>query len=145
MLPDKEQLPKLTREGVDKCFGCGQSNPVGLKLHFHCDTEKAEADFVTGEWHQGWPGIVHGGIIYSLLDEAMGYAVFPLGVNCLTAKSEIIFKHPAPIGETLHLTGIITKKTRRLIQTAGTITLPDGTIVAEGTALMYVTNQEQER
>jgi beta-phosphoglucomutase family hydrolase len=143
MFPSKDQLPKLTRKGVNKCFGCGRENPIGLKLNFRHDGEKAQAEFLPGEFHQGWPGIIHGGIIYTLLDEAMGYAVYPLGVNCLTAKTEVVFKRPAPVGEPLILTGVLTRKTRKLIHTAATLTLKDGTLIAQSSGLMYVINHEE--
>ena len=136
-----ERRLTLTREGISKCFGCGQENPIGLKLRFHCEEGKAEAEFIPGELYQGWSGIVHGGILYTLLDEAMAYAVYPQGINCVTAKSEIRFKTPALIGEPLLISATVIRKRKRLIEAKASITSKDGTIVAEGGALMYVTNE----
>ncbi|MFC1962064.1 PaaI family thioesterase, partial [Chloroflexota bacterium] len=53
------------------CFGCGQNNPIGLKLKFKKDGDGVRTEFTPGESYQGWPGMVHGGIIGCLLDEAM--------------------------------------------------------------------------
>ena len=140
---DREQPINLSLEGLDKCYGCGQNNPFGLKLQFRCDEDKAEAEFIPGELHQGWPGIVHGGIICALLDEAMGYAVYPHGIRCLTAKVEVRFKHPALIGDSLVVTATIARRTSRLVETSSVITRKDGTIVAEGKSTMYVISQDK--
>ena len=140
MLP--EEGLQLSREATNKCFGCGSENPIGLKLHFHRNLDSVEAEFTPSELHQGWPSIVHGGILFTLLDEAMGYAFVFRGINGVTARAEAAFKHPAPIGETLYISATISKETRRLVETRATIKLKNGTVVAEGKALMYVVNRE---
>jgi acyl-coenzyme A thioesterase PaaI-like protein len=129
-----------TREDLPKCFGCGQENPIGLKLSFQWDGQTATAEFSPGELHQGWPGLVHGGIISCLLDEAMAYATVFQGLTCLTAKMWAKLKHPVPLGEPLAIAATMTKKTRRLVETKATITLKDGTLAVEGAATMYILN-----
>jgi uncharacterized protein (TIGR00369 family) len=143
MMLSGEQQIRLSREGLHRCFGCGQENPIGLKLRFNCDEDKAEAEFTPDELYQGWPGIVHGGIVFTLLDEAMTYAIRPQGINCLTAKTEIRFKRPALVGESLVVTASITMKRKRLIEARAAVTLKDGTIIAEGKSLMYVISSEK--
>ena len=123
-----------------QCFGCGQDNPIGLKLSFRWDGHSARAEFTPTELHQGWPGMVHGGITLCLLDEAMGYAALFEGVHCVTARMEVKLKHLTPVNETLTITSSVVKKTRRLIETRADIFLPDGTLVAEGTATQFVVN-----
>lgn len=120
------------------CFGCGQNNPIGLKLDFQWDGKTARTEFTPTEFHQAWPGIVHGGIITSMLDEAMAYACRFEGMNCVTGKMQIKFKRPASIDEPLIITGSITRKAKRLIETKASVSLPDGTLVAEGTATQFV-------
>jgi acyl-coenzyme A thioesterase PaaI-like protein len=127
-----------TREDLPMCFGCGRENPIGLKLDFQWDGKTATAEFSPGEFHQGWPGLVHGGIIFSLLDEAMGYVTHFQGITCLTAKMWTKLKHPISLGEPVGIAATMTKKTRRLIEAKATITLRDGTLAAEGAATMYV-------
>ncbi len=139
----REQIVGLSRKRAAKCFGCGQENPIGLKLSFRCDEGKAEAEFTPDELHQGWPGIVHGGIICTLLDEAMSHTLDQQRINCLTAKAEIRFRRPALVGEPLVVTGTMTMKRKRLIEARSTITLKDGTIVAEGKSLMYIVGNEK--
>ena len=60
---------------VPMCFGCGRDNTIGLKLDFHQEGESVRAEFIPGEMYQGWPGVVHGGLICTMLDEVIGYVV----------------------------------------------------------------------
>ena len=75
-----------TDKDFTMCFGCGQNNPIGLKLTFKWDGKTAKAEFTPNRFHQGWSGMIHGGIITSLLDEAMSYATLFEGMNCITAS-----------------------------------------------------------
>ena len=70
-------MNKLPANQIYKnCYGCGIENPIGLKLLFREEEGKAKAEFVPEKYHQGWPEVVHGGLICALLDEAMGYAIY---------------------------------------------------------------------
>jgi len=122
------------------CFGCGQSNPIGLKLNFRQDGKNARAEFTPTEVYQGWPGLVHGGILVCMLDEAMGWVVMLQGINCVTAEIQAKLKRPVPVNEPLIITSSITKKTRKLIKSKAAISLNDGTLIAEGTATQFVVN-----
>jgi uncharacterized protein (TIGR00369 family) len=122
----------------DKCFVCGQNNPIGLKISFRNEGGVARAEFTPGKLYQGWAGILHGGITMALLDEATSYATLFAGVNAITAKMEIRIRRPIPIGETLSITGTITKRTGKLVTTEGAIFLKDGTLAAEATAKQFV-------
>jgi uncharacterized protein (TIGR00369 family) len=144
MLSDREKLLQVSREGANKCFACGPDNPIGLKLEFRYGDGWAETEFTPGELYQGWPGIVHGGIVSTLLDEAMAYAFFPEGLNTVTAKAEIRFRHPTPVGEPLIITAKVSKMTKRLVESEGKVILKkDGTVLAEATALHYILSREQ--
>jgi len=121
------------------CFACGKDNPVGLKLKFVKDGDEARGEFTISELYQGWRGYVHGGIISTILDEAMAYTYFPQ-IKGVTARTEIRIRQPVPIGVPLLATGRLVKKTRKLLTAAATITLKDGTVVAESTAQVYVVN-----
>jgi len=129
-----------TDKGYNMCFGCGQDNPIGLKLNFKWDGKEARAEFTPNKFHQGWAGLIHGGIITCLLDEAMGYAALFEGINCVTAKMQIKLKRPILIDEPLIITSSITKKTRKLIEARANISLKDGASVAEATATQFVIN-----
>ena len=124
------------------CFGCGQNNPIGLKLSFRQDGKTVRAEFTPSKLYQGWPGVVHGGIIICMLDEAMSYAAHFEGISCLTAKMEIKFRSPVQIEEPLIITSSITRNTRKLVETEAKVCLRDGTVVAEGTATQFVVEKK---
>ena len=124
--------------GYRMCFGCGPDNPIGLKLSFQWDGKTARAEFTPGEVHQGWSGLVHGGIITCLLDEAMGYAAVFSGVYGVTAKMQVRLRRIALVGEPLVITSSIIKKTKRLIEAEAAVSLKDGTPIAEGTSTQFV-------
>ena len=129
-----------TEKGYNMCFACGQDNPIGLKLIFQWDGKTARAEFTPNKFHQGWSGFVHGGITTTLLEEAMGYAALFEGANCVAGSVQARLKRPAPIDIPLIITSSVTKRTRKILNTKATVSLKDGTIVAEGTATMFVIN-----
>lgn len=132
-------------EGYSRCFGCGNDNPIGLKLRFEKTDSGVVASFTAKEQYQGWPGFLHGGIAACLLDEAMSYAALFAGERSLTAKMEMRLKKLIPINEPLTIAGMVTKKTRKVIECSATIALQDGTVVAESTAKQFVINAGSDR
>ena len=116
------------------CFVCGENNPHGLHLSFELDKEKQtlKTTFVASPTFQGWDGIVHGGILSTLLDEVMAKLVHELGYQAVTASLEIKFKIPAPILEPLRVYGEVTEVSKRLIKAKAHIAKEDGTILAVG-------------
>ena len=139
------ELPLERSEDYQSCFGCGRDNPYGLKLVFKWDGQTARADFTPSAVFQGWPGLVHGGIMACLLDEAMGYAaLFEVG-RCVTARMQIMLKRPAMVGEPLVIAASVRRKSRKLVGTVATVTLRDGTLVAEGTGTHFVVNMQKRR
>lgn len=121
-------------ETYGNCFVCGENNPGGLHLNFEIDKEKQtlKTTFTASTTFQGWDGIVHGGIISTLLDEAMSKLSFELGYNAVMASLEVRFKKPAPILESLHVYGEITEVSKRLVKAKARVVKQDGTILAEG-------------
>ncbi len=120
------------------CFGCGQDNPIGLKLTFKWDGKTARTEFTPGELYQGWPGLVHGGIMACILDEAMGYAALFDAGRCVTAKFEVRLARPVNIGQHLLITSSVQRKSRKLVKTLAFVNLEDGTLVAEGTGTHFI-------
>lgn len=130
-------------EGYAKCFGCGQENPIGLKLKFEPDGKGIKAVFTADERYQGWPGYLHGGIVGCLLDEVMSNVTYLQGIRCITVKLETRLKQLIPIGIPLTITSHITRKTRKVIDCVSTVKLPDGTVVAEGSATHFVIDTQK--
>ena len=132
------QISVDTDRGYSMCFGCGQNNPIGLKLGFRWDGKTARAEFTPTKFYQGWSGLVHGGILISILDEAMAYAALFEGRHCITAKMQVKLSRLAPIDEPLIITSSTIRKTRKLVEAKAAISLKDGTLIAEGTATQFV-------
>ncbi|MFW6265079.1 MAG: PaaI family thioesterase [Bacillota bacterium] len=119
----------------DMCFACGNNNPISLGLKFEAvDNNKVRATFIAKEEHQGYEGIVHGGIVSTLLDEAMVSAIVARGCEAVTAELNIRFKEALSVAEEVHITGYITKEKSRMICTAGEIRNKDGKLKAKGEA-----------
>jgi len=123
---------------TDMCFGCGANNPCGIKLRFDWDGKKAISSFTPTEYHQGWQNIIHGGILTTLLDEAMAYAAYFDNVAGVTATMEIKFRRPVRVGQNLMITAWVTRKERRFAETGAQLTLADGTVVTEARATQYL-------
>ncbi len=119
------------------CYGCGPDNPIGLKLKFRDEDGKAKAEFTPSVHHQGWQGVIHGGLICALLDEAMGYVTFFRDLRAVTAKMELRFRHPVKVGQRLLLSAEILNHRRNLINIIGKIEFEDGTVAAESKAVMF--------
>jgi uncharacterized protein (TIGR00369 family) len=116
------------------CFGCGQANPIGLRLRFQFDGERVTANFLVRDEHQGFSGLLHGGIMATLLDEAMGRLLYELGENAVTAELCVRLKRPVHPGETLTITGELKARSGRLLDLTAKALLPDGRDAAEATA-----------
>lgn len=128
---NKEALP-----AYDMCFVCGKKNPIGLKLEFAVLDDAYTAYFTPDENHQSYDGIVHGGIISTLLDEIMGKYVWVLtGKPSFTARLEVRYRRHGEIGKQLRLEGRILKNKGKLYEVEGKLWQVDGEIlIADGTA-----------
>jgi uncharacterized protein (TIGR00369 family) len=106
-----------------RCYVCGKDNPAGLGVAFDIDKDARtiSARFTPLPSHQGYVGIVHGGILSALLDEAMAKLAFSLGIPAVTAEMTVKFKSPAAPGEELSVTGSLTHETHRLIEAEAVI------------------------
>ena len=123
-----------------QCFACGQDNPIGLRLLFEVDglARSIKTVFTPQKIHQGYQDVVHGGIISTILDEAMTKLAFALGYNAVTAKLTVRFKKPLMVGETVVVTGKLTKEAKRAMEAEAVAVKDDGTIIAEAQGLLMV-------
>ncbi len=101
-----------------RCYVCGKENPAGLGVEFEIDRERRSisAKFTPSEIYQGYEGIIHGGVLSTLLDEAMAKLTVSLGIPAVTAEITVAFKAPAAPGEELLVSGRLTHEARRLVQ-----------------------------
>ena len=127
------------------CFGCGDNNPIGLKLKFTRDGDTLRTEFTPDKAHQGWPGLLHGGILGCLLDEAMSNVAYATGNTCLTATITIRLKQPVKVEAPLVITAWITRQRKKLIETSGRVCLKDGTVIAESNAKQFIAESEADK
>jgi len=101
----------------EHCYVCGKKNSAGLGIEFEIDktARTIRASFIPTSSHQGYEGIVHGGILSSLLDEAMAKLAFTVGLPAVTAEITVRFKASAAPGQALLVSGRLTHESRRLI------------------------------
>jgi len=79
------------------CYGCGSDNLVGLHLDFEFDGKELQARFIPLEQHQGYPGIVHGGVISSILYEVMANIQRYSGDEAILRSSNVDFRRPVSV------------------------------------------------
>jgi uncharacterized protein (TIGR00369 family) len=126
------------------CFVCGMQNPIGLKAFFYQDEEgRVVAHFTGKEEHQGYPGMMHGGIVTALLDEVIGRVAIAQDLWAVTAKLEVRFRHPVPLGQPLTLVGELTHLRSRTLEAHGEIRLEDGAVAAEAEGVYIRLPQEE--
>lgn len=120
-----------------RCFGCGPLNEDGLRMTFLPEGEVSVADFEVPARYQSWKGVVHGGIVALLLDEAVGWAAWHRGHPGVTGKLEVRYRQPLRIGEKVRLTGRVDSVRRTLVRASASIErLSDGATIAEATATL---------
>jgi len=110
-----------------RCFVCGQRNPYGLHLVFRLENDTVVADFQPREEHQGFPGIIHGGIVAALLDETLGRTSMLINNPqwSMTGRLELRYRRSVPYGPLLRVHALLTKRRGRMIQATGALTLAD--------------------
>ncbi len=123
------------------CFICGLENPVGLHLHIY-ETEPGvvETTYTAPEHFQGYPGVLHGGIVGAIIDEISGRAHMgsdPQNPRFMfTAKLEVKYRRNVPVGKPLRIIGMAGKsKSRSAEAWAGIYDAETDELLAEGITL----------
>lgn len=129
---------------ANRCFVCGPDNPIGLHLTFRLEDGVCASEFTPDENHQGYPGVIHGGMLYSALDDVMANWLYLRGARAYTARCEIRYRHPARQGEKLLLVGRRTARKRKLVEMEGTARrAADGKLVATANATFVVIDEAE--
>lgn len=106
----------------DYCFACGQENPHGLRLAgFRMIGERYEFDFTPARHHQGWQGIVHGGIVATVLDEAMTRLLWEQGMMVVTAEITVRYRKPLMVGTHVRVSAWKVREFGRLVEAAAVV------------------------
>lgn len=123
---------------ANRCFVCGRDNPIGLKLRFAPVGEGVVAEFTPSELHSGYEGLVHGGILAALVDDAIANIWATRGYEAVTAKIEVRFRREAKPGQRLIVTAEPAGMKAGLHVARATIARADGVVVAEGSGFVSV-------
>jgi acyl-coenzyme A thioesterase PaaI-like protein len=144
-IPERHRLSPATGTQIPShfahCFGCGELHTTGLHLVAHVGQgTDITAEFTVTENHQGAPGLAHGGLLSLAFDEALGKLMWLLRAPAVTARLEIDFMKPVPIGTVLHITAEITGQVNRKVysEAVGRIGGADGEIAVRAAALFVI-------
>lgn len=115
------------------CFGCGSLNPSGLRLRFRTLPDgEVWAEFTPAREHEGYLGMVHGGITATLLDEAMNWAVTFAGAIAVTARMSVAYRRPLEVGRAVRVTAAVVATRSRAIETRADVRdVESGDLLAE--------------
>ncbi len=126
-------------EKDDYCFACGAGNPYGLHLSVLQDGSKGvKTEFIAARRYCGWSRYLHGGVISLIFDELLGWLSFNLGYNAVTARLEVRYRRPVPLGSKVILKGALERKVRGLLDIRTTAGLEDGSVMAIGKGRMMI-------
>lgn len=127
------------KDNESYCFTCGKDNPIGLKLEFFEQDGKCFSKKAVPREFEGYEGIVHGGILTTMLDEVMVQCIRRIkGEHAVTARLDVRYRQPTPVGEMLTITGWEESRKNKFVRMKGTVALPDGTITVEASAQMAI-------
>jgi acyl-coenzyme A thioesterase PaaI-like protein len=128
------------------CFACGTLNQHGLGLQIHVERGRAWTELELEPQFEGWEGIAHGGILCTILDEVMAWALVGEDNWGVTARMSVDFKKPAPVGTRLRADGWITRSRRRLVETAARIVdAGSGVELATATGTYIAADEERKQ
>lgn len=123
------------------CFVCGRENPVGLKVRWSSDRERGEVRgaLVIPAHFNGYPGVVHGGIVAAVLDETAGRTVLLQGGFddlMVTRTMEISYRRPTPTDAPIALVGRLLEREGARARAEAEVILSDGTVAARATVVL---------
>lgn len=145
LLMRKIKNPWLHQEGYD-CFGCSPDNPIGLHMEFYEDGDRIISYWRPQEHLQSWVGVMHGGILATLVDETAGWVITrKLQTTGLTTRLDLRYHHPVRVTDDLTIRAGIREQKRSMVFIDVQIENADGTVCVEGTATYYACSREQAR
>ncbi len=129
------------------CFACGTLNVHGLQLELHAGDDRCWVELTLERRFEGWEGIAHGGIVCTILDEVMAWAVVDHDIWGVTARMNVEFKKPVPIGVPIRGEGRVSNvRSRRIVEAEGVIVDPaTGAILARSQATFVGASEEKKR
>ena len=136
----------LHRDQKNTCFGCGLGNPSGMQLDFHPETVDgrpgAAATIDVAKKFTGAPTFLHGGIVATILDEAMAKANAVNGIIGVTHRLEVSYRRPVPAEEPVVVSGVLLRKAGRYAYNRAEIRTQNGKLLAEGKGRFVLLSRE---
>jgi uncharacterized protein (TIGR00369 family) len=133
---ESESLTPLPHTAQNRCFGCGEANLSGLHLKFLLAKDGTAVCLATvANTFEGPPGLLHGGIIATLLDETMSKVVRARGLTAMTRQMEIEYLRPVPSGASVRIEGRVVRSEGRKHWTEARILDAKGVVLALGKGL----------
>jgi acyl-coenzyme A thioesterase PaaI-like protein len=118
---DLQERPTRRRAALEfaphNCFACGTLNTGGLQLTLHLEERRSWTALELDRRFEGWEGMAHGGIVCTILDEVMAWALVAEDNWGVTARMQVEFHKPVPIARPLRAEGWITRVRRRIVDT----------------------------
>ncbi len=128
------------------CFACGTLNTHGLQLVLHAGGDRCWTELSLGRRFEGWEGIAHGGILCTILDEVMAWALVDHDLWGVTARMTVDFKRPVQIDRPILAEGRVVAVRRRLVDAEGVILDPtDGTVLARSRATYVGASEDRKQ
>ena len=103
------------------CFACGELSEIGLHLKLNLEKGRCWTDLALPRRFEGWEGIIHGGIVCTILDEVMAWSLVAQDNWGVTARMSVEFRRPVMVGRPIRAEGWITEDRRRIHVTAARI------------------------
>jgi acyl-coenzyme A thioesterase PaaI-like protein len=129
-----------------RCFVCGKQNPDGLHLEFEPEgVSGVRTTYVIPERFQGFAGIAHGGILATILDECMVNTVWLRGSTAVTARLEVRLRRPVGVGERVTFRAEVVRESSSRFDVTSHAALDDGTVIADGRALLVKVGSKAKR
>lgn len=116
------------------CFACGPRNPIGLHLQFEETGTGMRTRFVPDNRYQGYRGVVHGGVVATLLDEVAIQLLWAMGCPSVTARLEVRFVKPVPVGKAVVAEATLLARTGRAYRVNAVVKDAEGDTLATATA-----------
>lgn len=124
-------MPRIYMPTSPGCFGCGQDNENGIRMQIYIEEGKSKVDLITDYRFRGYEKIMHGGVIFSILDEVMAWApTYHKKRMCVAAEVTIRYLLPLPTGIPVTVEGAFVSDRKRIWDTTGKIYGGDGTLYA---------------
>lgn len=126
------------------CFGCSKDNQYGLRLEFRFDGGRLFSSYIARQEHEGYAGILHGGITASVLDEIMGALLQEKELYCVTAELTVKYILPVQTGDQLDCFAEVISIDGRRVRMRAVAKMMDGTIVATAESLFIKIKDNKE-